>query len=188
MRYTKLLVIVAVLATVMLIPPSLLFRSVERATVSWHAFVSIPLWVMPSIVASWTNSLLLSMHLIPSAVLFGPCTVPPTSVSVWPFRTEMIFAWDGALFSRALRNYNVIPHFPQPNGEPAVLIATGRADAVEMIVQWPMQHAAELRALVTQQLLPAPVVEEVVGVDGGVAQELRRAAVKAIRSGLKDHI
>jgi hypothetical protein len=29
----------------------------------------------------------------------------------------------------------VIPHFPKPNGEPAVLIATGRADAVEMIVQ-----------------------------------------------------
>ena len=29
----------------------------------------------------------------------------------------------------------VIPHFPLPNGEPAVLIATGRADAIEMIVQ-----------------------------------------------------
>ncbi|MGH2640553.1 MAG: CehA/McbA family metallohydrolase, partial [Actinomycetota bacterium] len=33
----------------------------------------------------------------------------------------------------------VIPHFPQPNGEPATLIATGRADAVEMIVQRPAQ-------------------------------------------------
>jgi len=29
----------------------------------------------------------------------------------------------------------VIPHFPLPNGEPAVLIATERADAIEMIVQ-----------------------------------------------------
>lgn len=29
----------------------------------------------------------------------------------------------------------IIPHFPLPNGEPAALIATGRADAVEMIVQ-----------------------------------------------------
>ena len=29
----------------------------------------------------------------------------------------------------------VIPHFPQPNGEPATLIATGRADAIEMVVQ-----------------------------------------------------
>jgi hypothetical protein len=35
----------------------------------------------------------------------------------------------------------VIPHFPLPNGEPATLIATGRADAIEMIVQWPAFHA-----------------------------------------------
>ena len=35
----------------------------------------------------------------------------------------------------------VIPHFPLPNGEPATLIATGRADAVEMIVQRPSFHA-----------------------------------------------
>jgi len=41
----------------------------------------------------------------------------------------------------------VIPHFPQPNGEPAVLIATGRADAIEMIVQRPMQHAEYYRYL-----------------------------------------
>ena len=27
----------------------------------------------------------------------------------------------------------VMPHLPNPNGEPAALIATGRADAVEMI-------------------------------------------------------
>ena len=37
----------------------------------------------------------------------------------------------------------VIPHFPQPNGEPATLIATGRADAVEMIVQQPSFHRGE---------------------------------------------
>jgi hypothetical protein len=35
----------------------------------------------------------------------------------------------------------VIAHFPMPNGEPPVLIATGRADAVEMIVQRPAFHA-----------------------------------------------
>lgn len=35
----------------------------------------------------------------------------------------------------------VIPHFPLPNGEPPALIATERADAVEMIVQWPAMHA-----------------------------------------------
>lgn len=41
----------------------------------------------------------------------------------------------------------VIPHFPLPNGEPAVLIATGRADAIEMIVQRPAFHAEYYRYL-----------------------------------------
>jgi hypothetical protein len=35
----------------------------------------------------------------------------------------------------------VIPHFPLPNGEPAVLIATGRVDAIEMISQRAPFHA-----------------------------------------------
>jgi hypothetical protein len=48
----------------------------------------------------------------------------------------------------------VIPHFQQPNGEPAVLIATGRADAVEMIVQRPMQHAEYYRYLNAGYRLP----------------------------------
>ena len=48
----------------------------------------------------------------------------------------------------------VIPHFPQPNGEPAVLIATDRADAVEMIVQRPMQHAEYYRYLNAGYRLP----------------------------------
>jgi hypothetical protein len=41
----------------------------------------------------------------------------------------------------------VIPHFPLPNGEPAVLIATDRADAIEMIVQRPSQHVEYYRYL-----------------------------------------
>jgi hypothetical protein len=41
----------------------------------------------------------------------------------------------------------VIPHFPLPNGEPAVLIATGRADAIEMIVQRPAFHREYYRYL-----------------------------------------
>ena len=41
----------------------------------------------------------------------------------------------------------IIPHFPLPNGEPAVLIATGRADAVEFIVQRPSPHAEYYRYL-----------------------------------------
>jgi hypothetical protein len=41
----------------------------------------------------------------------------------------------------------VIPHFPQPNGEVAVLIATGRADAVEMITQRARFHDEYYRYL-----------------------------------------
>ena len=41
----------------------------------------------------------------------------------------------------------VIPHLPNPNGEPAVLIATGRADAVEMMVHGGYQHLEYYRYL-----------------------------------------
>jgi hypothetical protein len=41
----------------------------------------------------------------------------------------------------------VIPHFPNPNGEPAVLVSTGRADAVEMIVNDPFNHGDYYRYL-----------------------------------------
>lgn len=41
----------------------------------------------------------------------------------------------------------VIPHFPLPNGEPAVLIATERADAIEFIVQRPAPHLEYYRYL-----------------------------------------
>lgn len=48
----------------------------------------------------------------------------------------------------------VIPHFPQPNGEPATLIATGRADAVEMIFQNPRFHEEYYRYLNCGYRLP----------------------------------
>ena len=48
----------------------------------------------------------------------------------------------------------VIPHFPKPNGEPAVLIATGRADAIEMIVQRRPFHEEWYRYLNTGYRLP----------------------------------
>jgi hypothetical protein len=41
----------------------------------------------------------------------------------------------------------IIPHLPNPNGEPAVLIATGRADAVEMLKQAEYQHREYYRYL-----------------------------------------
>jgi hypothetical protein len=41
----------------------------------------------------------------------------------------------------------VIPHMPFPNGEPAALIASGRADAVEMLVAAPFFHNEYYRYL-----------------------------------------
>lgn len=48
----------------------------------------------------------------------------------------------------------IIPHFPMPNGEPAVLIATGRADAVEMIAFGDFQHREYYRYLNCGYRLP----------------------------------
>ncbi len=41
----------------------------------------------------------------------------------------------------------VIPHFPDPNGESATLVATGRADGVEMIRHRPFNHVEYYRYL-----------------------------------------
>lgn len=41
----------------------------------------------------------------------------------------------------------IIPHIPNPNGEPAALIATGRADAVEFLIHNPFFHLEYYRYL-----------------------------------------
>jgi hypothetical protein len=48
----------------------------------------------------------------------------------------------------------IIPHLPTPNGEPAALIATGRADAVEMIVHADYTHHEYYRYLNAGYRLP----------------------------------
>jgi hypothetical protein len=48
----------------------------------------------------------------------------------------------------------VIPHFPSPNGETAVLVATGRADAIEMIRHGPYEHVTWYRYLNAGYRLP----------------------------------
>jgi hypothetical protein len=49
----------------------------------------------------------------------------------------------------------VIPHLPRPNGEPAVLITTGRADAAEWLSLWPEeQEEVYYRALNCGYRLP----------------------------------
>ena len=48
----------------------------------------------------------------------------------------------------------VIPHLPSPNGEPATLIATGRADAIEMLRHAPYNHNEWYRYLNCGYKLP----------------------------------
>ena len=48
----------------------------------------------------------------------------------------------------------VIPHLPSPNGEPATLIATGRADAIEMLKQGEYMHNEYYRYLNCGYKLP----------------------------------
>ncbi len=48
----------------------------------------------------------------------------------------------------------IIPHIPNPNGEPAVLIATGRADAVEMLQHGGYAHIEYYRYLNAGYRLP----------------------------------
>lgn len=48
----------------------------------------------------------------------------------------------------------ILPHFPQPNGEPATLIATGRVDGVEMITHQQFNHIEYYRYLNCGYRLP----------------------------------
>ncbi len=48
----------------------------------------------------------------------------------------------------------ILPHFPNPNGEPAALIATGRADALEMLDHTSYRHVEYYRYLNCGYRLP----------------------------------
>ena len=61
---------------------------------------------------------------------------------------------DWADQAHAQGGWVVIPHFPNPNGEPAALIATGRPDAVEMIRQTEFNHNEYYRYLNCGYRLP----------------------------------
>ncbi len=64
------------------------------------------------------------------------------TMSDWADRTH---AQDGTV---------IIPHLPDPNGEPTVLIATGRADAIEMLRQGDYYHTEYYRYLNAGYKLP----------------------------------
>ncbi len=61
------------------------------------------------------------------------CTDGPNEADMGAWQEVTISDWADRCHDQG--GTVVIPHFPLPNGEPVVLIATGRTDAVEMIVQ-----------------------------------------------------
>lgn len=65
---------------------------------------------------------------------------------------ETMSAWADACHAQG--GTVVIPHLPNPNGEPVVLIATGRADAVEMLRHGGYEHVEYYRYLNCGYRLP----------------------------------
>ena len=79
-------------------------------------------------------------HALGHLVLWGLTEPVMPWCSDGPDEAELGGAMDTNLSDWADRTHAqggtvVVAHFPNPNGEPAVLVATGRADAVEMLAQ-----------------------------------------------------
>ncbi len=79
-------------------------------------------------------------HMLGHAILWGLTEPVMPWSSDGPDEAELGGALDATLSDWADRTHAqggtvVLAHFPQPNSEPAVLVATGRADAVEILSQ-----------------------------------------------------
>ena len=66
-----------------------------------------------------------------------------TALSRLPFRTQMIYAWDGGLFAQALRDYNVVPHHPQP---PGYIFYVGVGKLIGFVTGWGPNAVLVLRS------------------------------------------
>jgi hypothetical protein len=80
------------------------------------------------------------------------CTSGPNEAEMGAWLESTISEWADRCHEQG--GTVVIPHFPLPNGEPAVLIATERVDAIEMIVQRRSFHEEYYRYLNTGYPLP----------------------------------
>ena len=80
------------------------------------------------------------------------CSDGPSEAEIGgPMETTLSHWADEA---HAQGGYVINPHFPHPNGEPSALIATGRLDAVEMIMQQEFWHREWYRYLNCGYRLP----------------------------------
>ena len=98
-------------------------------------------------------------HLLGHLILLGLkqpiypwCSDGPSEAELGGTLETTLSAWADACHAQG--GTVVVPHFPNPNGEPAALVATRRADAVEMIVCQPYNHFEYYRYLNAGYRLP----------------------------------
>src|SRR5205823_8892134 len=80
------------------------------------------------------------------------CSDGPSEAELGGTLDTTLSAWADACHEQG--GTVILPHFPSPNGEPAALVATGRVDAVEMIVHAPFNHLEYYRYLNSGYQLP----------------------------------
>jgi hypothetical protein len=80
------------------------------------------------------------------------CSDGPSEAALGSTMETTLSAWADACHAQG--GTVVIPHFPVPNAEPATLVATGRADAVEMIIHQNYFHGEYYRYLNAGYRLP----------------------------------
>jgi hypothetical protein len=106
----------------------------------------------------WTNQEN-RQHMLGHLILLGLrepvypwCSDGPSEAELGGTLETTLSAWADACHAQG--GTVVVPHFPNPNGEPATLVATGRADAVEMIRHDHYNHIEYYRYLNAGYRLP----------------------------------
>ncbi|HLZ27369.1 MAG TPA: CehA/McbA family metallohydrolase [Chloroflexota bacterium] len=80
------------------------------------------------------------------------CSDGPNEAELGGTMETTLAAWADACHAQG--GTVILPHFPNPNAEPAALVATGRVDAVEMIHCLPYNHLEYYRYLNAGYRLP----------------------------------
>jgi hypothetical protein len=80
------------------------------------------------------------------------CSDGPSEAELGGSLDTTLSAWADACHAQG--GTVLLPHFPNPNGEPAALVATGRVDAVEMIMWQAFNHLEYYRYLNSGYRLP----------------------------------
>ena len=106
----------------------------------------------------WTNQEN-RQHLLGHMILLGLrqpvypwCSDGPSEAELGGSLDTTLSAWADACHAQG--GTVILPHFPNPNGEPAALVATGRVDAVEMIMWQTYNHLEYYRYLNSGYRLP----------------------------------